>query len=237
MSKSIAADLAAKGAAYLDEVGKHQWDVTIGLNWREKIDTRALDLDSPSHCILGQIFEDYHAALTSLNKTAAWSRENGFSTDHYGDYGVAIKNCDLTQAWKDLLQGVKEGEIFVDSVGSTHANQVVTTVTVGDRRHVILQTGKIKNNSFQGEGNIFTWEEKELLTSMVKWKPEDVAEGLVLADDVDGKTHTFLAKDSHGTLLLWRVGDKSTYSSLSARRASGWSNFRMARKSSGELLK
>lgn len=108
MSNNDARELVESGAAFLDERVP---------DWREKIDTGKLRINSLRDCVLGQLAGWYFTGLNELGITPAKAFDYGFVE---ADGATA---SELEQAWTDEIMGrtpktEPESRQFVESTPS-----------------------------------------------------------------------------------------------------------------------
>jgi hypothetical protein len=95
VTASIAERVAA-GAALLDERVP---------GWHDAIDVDRLDIDSPTQCVLGQLYGDYLAGEDALSELAdSWS-----SAVSYGFVERDVDGDELTDAWRALIEQRQTG--------------------------------------------------------------------------------------------------------------------------------
>ena len=93
-----------RGVLFLDE--------TVP-NWREQIDMTSLELDAPSHCVLGQVFGSWGTGTCAVYEFEADSELLDPDSDDvtYTAYGfehdtyAGISYEDLQDAWERVIAG------------------------------------------------------------------------------------------------------------------------------------
>lgn len=90
----------AKGAVYLDV--EALWGSRVPKDWHWRVDLERLDVESPVHCPLGQIFGDYMDGLDALGIYES-RKQYGFVCMLPTSVGVRIWLIEaalLTRAWR-----------------------------------------------------------------------------------------------------------------------------------------
>ncbi len=96
-----------KGADLLDQ--------KRGKGWENEIKPYTFDMRHPKHCVLGQLYGDYHLGLDALGLTIYTAMDYGFNIDPESDDDFEIHGYGpITSEWSRFILG-RLAEMAVNS--------------------------------------------------------------------------------------------------------------------------